>query len=64
MEDNKAFIASMIEKARAAQAVYETFDQQQVDAIVRAVGKVIFDNAEMLARMAVEETRMGVYEDR
>lgn len=64
MEDNKAFIASMIEKARAAQAVYETFDQQQVDAIVRAVGKVIFDNAEMLARMAVEETRMGVYEDK
>lgn len=32
--------------------------------MVRAIGKVVFDNAEMLAREAVDETRMGVYEDK
>ncbi|MEN1762311.1 aldehyde dehydrogenase family protein, partial [Anoxynatronum sibiricum] len=29
-----------------------------------AIAKVVYDNAEALAKMAVEETRMGVYEDK
>ncbi|MFL2747544.1 MAG: hypothetical protein ACJ0HU_04170, partial [Gammaproteobacteria bacterium] len=36
----------------------------QVDAIVRDIGKFVFDNAEPLARMAVEETEMGSYDDK
>jgi succinate-semialdehyde dehydrogenase len=31
---------------------------------VKAIAKTVFDNAEPLAKMAVEETRMGVYEDK
>jgi len=55
----------MIAKAREAQAIFERdFDQKRTDQVVRAVGKVVFDNAEMLAREAVDETRMGVYEDK
>jgi len=55
----------MIAKAREAQAIFERdFDQKRTDQVVRAIGKVIFDNAEMLAKEAVEETRMGVYEDK
>lgn len=58
-------IAEMIAKAREAQAIFERdFDQKRTDQVVRAVGKVVFDNAEMLAREAVDETRMGVYEDK
>lgn len=57
-------IGLMVEKARVAQAIYEQYNQEQVDQLVRACAKVIFDNAEPLARMAVDETKMGVYEDK
>jgi succinate-semialdehyde dehydrogenase len=57
-------IDKMIAKARVAQAEYAKFSQEQVDEIVRSIGKVIYDNAEELARNAVEETRMGNFEDK
>lgn len=55
-------INEMIAKARVAQAAFENYNQEQVDQIVREIGKVVYDHAELLARMAVDETRMGVYE--
>ena len=60
--DSKMLIKELVTKARVAQAEYEKFSQEQVDAIVKAVAKVVYDNAEILAKMAIEETRMGVYE--
>ncbi|WP_425449056.1 aldehyde dehydrogenase family protein [Dethiothermospora halolimnae] len=57
-------IQEMIKKAKVAQQRFEQYDQKQVDELVRVIGKVVYDNAEMLARMAVDETRMGVYEDK
>lgn len=57
--EGKTYIDGLIEKARKAQATLETFNQEQVDALVRAMGKVIFDNAEKIARDAVEETGYG-----
>src|SRR2546425_12631018 len=57
-------VQQLVAKARVAQAVFETFSQEQVDAIVKGMGKYVFDNAEMLARMAVDETGIGVYEDK
>ncbi len=57
-------IKEMIKNARVAQDIFETFNQEKVDLIVREIGKVVYDNAEMLARMAIDETRMGVYEDK
>ncbi|NQY08287.1 MAG: aldehyde dehydrogenase family protein [Flavobacteriales bacterium] len=57
-------INKMIEKARAAQKAFESYDQAGVDAIVKAIAKVVYDNAEELARDAVGETTMGVYEDK
>jgi len=57
-------IADLMAKARTAQKQFETFDQQQVDACVKAIARVIYDNAEYFAKMAVEETGMGVYEDK
>lgn len=57
-------VPELIARARAAQAEFEKFGQKQVDAIVRDIGKYVYDNAEMLARMAVDETEIGVYEDK
>ena len=60
-----ATIAELFENARAAQREFELkADQAQVDAAVRAIGKVVYDRAEELAKMAVEESGMGVYEDK
>lgn len=52
----------MMEKARAAQRIYEKFSQKQVDSIVRAVARAVYDHAEELARMTQDETKMGTYE--
>lgn len=58
-------IADMLMRARVAQIQFEmNFDQCKVDAIVKTVAKTVFDNAEMLSRLAVNETQMGVYEDK
>lgn len=58
-------IKEMVALARKAQQEYQaTHDQQSVDNICRAAAKVIYENAEMLAREAVDETGMGVYEDK
>src|SRR6476659_8216527 len=57
-------VQQLVANARGAQAVFESFSQEQVDAIVKGIGKYVYDNAEMLARMAVDETGIGVYEDK
>lgn len=62
--NNKEYIEALIQKSRAAQRSYAKFNQQQVDAVVKAIAKVVYDNAIELARMAADETRMGVFEDK
>ena len=57
-------IQDLVTNARNAQAEYESFNQEQVDAIVRDIGKFVYDNAEPLAKMAVDETDMGSYDDK
>lgn len=55
-------IKEMIDKAKVAQKQIENYTQEQVDEIVKIIAKTVFDNAEVLAKMAAEETGMGVYE--
>lgn len=56
-------IKEMVALARKAQQEYQNhFNQEAVDRIIRDAAKVIYDNAEILAREAVDETEMGVYE--
>lgn len=62
--DSKAYIDCYIERARKAQAEFEKMSQEQVDAAVKTVGKVVYDNAEYLAEIAVEETGMGNVPDK
>jgi len=57
-------LTDLMTAARSAQSIFEEFSQAQVDVCVRAVGKVVFDNAETLAVDAVEETGMGNVHDK
>jgi succinate-semialdehyde dehydrogenase len=57
-------VQELVSRARVAQAAFEPFSQEQVDAIVKGIGKYVYDNAEMLAKLAIEETGIGVYEDK
>lgn len=56
-------IEQMIATARKAQAEYiRRFNQEAADKAVKVTLKTIYDHAEELARLAVDETKMGVYE--
>lgn len=57
--DTQEYLQSLVDAARAAQKEFEKMSQEQVDAAAKAIGKAIYDHAEELAKMAVEETRMG-----
>lgn len=51
-------------KAKAAQQVLAGFPAEQIDRIVAAMAEAGQANAEWLARMAVDETKFGVFEDK
>ncbi|MBV6521363.1 MAG: Aldehyde-alcohol dehydrogenase [Gemmatimonadaceae bacterium] len=52
----------LVSRAAAAQREFATASQEQVDSIVTAMARAASGAAEVLARLAVDETRMGVYE--
>ena len=64
--DADSTIAELVSRARAAMAIFEHYDQEQVDEVVQAVAWAIIkrENAEELARLAVEDTGLGKYEDK
>lgn len=57
-------IQSLVERSRKAQQILCTYDQEKTDEIVKMFAKVVFDHAEPLAKLAAEESRMGVFEDK
>lgn len=59
IELEQNYIDSLLEKAREAQKIFETYSQTQVDAVVKAIGKIIYDHAEQIAEEAVSETGYG-----
>ncbi len=66
MEQNAAreTINSLIERGRSAQKEYDNLNQEQINSIIKAMALAGIDKHMELARMAVEETGMGVYEDK
>ena len=58
------FIDDLIYKANAAQKAIEFWPQEKVDEMVLAVGWENYksENAKEIARLAVDETGMGLYE--
>ncbi len=55
---------ALIEHVKRAQERYATYSQEQVDAIFRAAAIAANDERIALASMAVEETGMGIIEDK
>jgi succinate-semialdehyde dehydrogenase len=64
IDASKAYIDEYIARAKAAQAEFEKMSQEQTDAAVKIIAKIVHDNAEYLAEIAVEETGMGNYTDK
>lgn len=56
-------VATKIERARKAQREWEKASQRRIDDVVRQIAKTVYDNAELLANLTVEETQVGNYED-
>lgn len=57
-------VRTLVAKAKAAQEIYRTFGQEEVDSIVKQIAETCAANAERLAKMAVEETGFGVWQDK
>jgi len=63
-EERIAYLESLVGQARIAAAVFTQYTQEDVDRIVKAMVLAGLDQAQYLARLAVEETRLGVMEDK
>lgn len=57
-------VRDLIRAAKKAQQEYAEWSQEQVDALVKAIADACIANAEPLAKMAVEETGFGVWQDK
>lgn len=65
-DDTKALVElnALVAKVKAAQKLYSTYSQEQVDAIFRAAALAAADARIPLAKMAATESGMGVMEDK
>ena len=57
-------VNGLVERARKASEEYKKLDQEQVDRIVKKMSMAGLDEHMRLAKMAVEETGRGIYEDK
>ena len=57
-------INGLVDKALVALEEFRKLDQEKVDYIVAKVSTAVLDNHERLAKLAVEETKRGVFEDK
>ena len=59
--ESKELIASLVERARKAQAIVSSYSQEQIDEVCVAIGWEVYndENIKQLAELAVEETKMG-----
>ena len=64
MNDTQKMINDLIERAKIAQQEYTKLSQEDVDRIVKQMAMAVLENHMMLARLAVDETKRGIYEDK
>jgi acetaldehyde dehydrogenase/alcohol dehydrogenase len=63
-EERIAYLERIVHQARTAAAVFTQFTQEDVDRIVKPMVLAGLGQAQHLARLAVEETKLGVMEDK
>jgi hypothetical protein len=55
-------VRNLIEKAKEAQKILATYTQQEIDKIVKAMAEEGMRASRWLAKVAVEETEIGIFE--
>ena len=60
----KQMIDELVEKAKIASKEYLKLDQEIVDNVIKAMSMAGLEHHMELAKMAVEETKRGIYEDK
>jgi acetaldehyde dehydrogenase/alcohol dehydrogenase len=63
-DDRIAYLEGLVRQGKTAAAVFTQSTQEDVDRIVKAIVLAGLDQAQYLARLAIEETRLGVLEDK
>ena len=63
-EKIEQMINNLVERAKKASQEYLKLNQEQVDKIVKAMSMAGLENHMELAKMAIEETGRGIYEDK
>src|SRR6476661_1370153 len=63
-EERIAYLEGLVRRGKTAAAVFTQYTQQEVDVIVKPMVLAGMEHAQHLARLAVEETRLGVLEDK
>ncbi|RJP68754.1 MAG: bifunctional acetaldehyde-CoA/alcohol dehydrogenase [Candidatus Abyssobacteria bacterium SURF_17] len=62
--ERKIYLDNLVERAKLAAAELAQFSQEQVDTIVKAMVMTGLRNAKRLARLAVDESKLGIFEDK
>jgi len=63
-EERIAYLEGLVSQARTAAAVFTQCTQEDVDGIVKPMVLAGLEQVQNLARLAIEETRLGVLEDK
>src|SRR6516164_5091436 len=63
-EKRIAYLEGLVSEARTAAAVFTQYTQEDVDRIVKPMVSAGMEQAQHLARLAIEETKLGVLEDK
>ncbi len=63
-EERIAYLDALVAQAASAAAAFRNFTQEDVDRIVKPMVLAGMEHATNLARMAIEETKIGVLEDK
>jgi len=63
-QERIAYLEGLVSQAKTAAAVFTQFTQEDVDRIVKPMVLAGLGQAQYLARLAVEETKLGVMEDK
>ena len=63
-DDAAAHVETLVQQGKNALAAMISYSQEEIDAIVREMAVAGIEHHMRLAKLAVEETQRGIYEDK